>query len=595
MGSEELHTLGLLEFRPEDGTIYLKDERMVACSSASLGILRRQLIQSFGIDAARQFLWQNGYSQGYRDYLSIKQLFGKESADYAGTRLYAIVGLGRVEVLVDVTDNGNARFRMETIVRNSVEAEEHLAMFGKGADSACWQTLGYASGYESARIGREVYFKELMCKGRGDPYCRFLAQDAAGWGDEVQAFHDLYTPSSAKQDSVALEELRAEIRRLHELARKQRHALAHCRERTLRVEPDEGSPAAQALKIAEKAHFIVRGKEMIEAIEQAACIARLDTTALVCGETGTGKEFLVNLIHRQSSRAQAPLVSVNCAALTETLLESELFGHVRGAFTGAVGDKVGLFEAASHGTLFLDEIGEMPQALQAKMLRTLENGEIRRVGSNKTIKVNPRIIAATNRDLLAEINAGKFRRDLFFRLNSFVLHLPPLREIRESIPLMVWEFLQNSNENFGKHVASITPEAMSLLMSYSWPGNVRELKHAIERGVLVAHGDTIEARDLPHEIASSKQDEEDDTLSVKGNERRLIRLALDRAHGNRRGAAKTLNISLSTLWRKMKAYGLFEHQGQPGNMSGRTDDPAAEVEQPDNSLAPDPLEPEAVS
>ena len=567
MSSEELHTFGLLEFRPEDGTIYLKDARMVACSSAAFGILRKQLIQNFGVDAARHVLWQIGYSQGYRDYLSVKQLFGKEVADSSGTRLYAIVGLGRVEVLLDVEGDGSASFRMETIVRNSVEAEEHLAMFGKGEDSACWQTQGYASGYESARIGREIYFKELMCKGRGDPYCRFLAQDAADWGDEIETLRKLYSPAD-KQDSVALDELRAELRRLHELARKQRRLLDRCRERPLRGELDDDSPAAQALELAEKAHFIVRGKEMMDTIGQAASVARLDTTVLVCGETGTGKEFIVNLIHRQSSRAKAPLVSVNCAALTETLLESELFGHVRGAFTGVVGDKVGLFEVASQGTLFLDEIGEMLPSLQAKMLRTLESGEIRRVGSNKTIKVSPRIIAATNCDLLAEINAGKFRRDLFFRLNNFVLQLPPLRQRRDSIPLMVWEFLQNSNENFDKRVTSITPDAMSLLMSYAWPGNVRELKHVIERAVLVAHGDTIEARDLPPEIAFSKRVDEDHTLNVKSNERRLIRLALEQAHGNRQAAAKALNMSLSTLWRKMKVYGVFERRGSTGTASG---------------------------
>jgi transcriptional regulator with PAS, ATPase and Fis domain len=398
-----------------------------------------------------------------------------------------------------------------------------------------------------------------MCKGRGDPYCRFLAQDAAHWGDEIETLRKLYSPAD-KHDSVALDALRAELHRLHELARKQRRLLELCRERNLKPELDDDSPVAQALNLAEKAHFIVRGKEMMEAIGQAACVARLDTTVLVCGETGTGKEFLVNLIHRQSSRAKAPLVSVNCAALTETLLESELFGHVRGAFTGAVGDKVGLFEVASQGTLFLDEIGEMLPSLQAKMLRTLESGEIRRVGSNKTIKVNPRIIAATNCDLLAQIHAGKFRSDLYFRLNNFVLQLPPLRQRRDSIPLMVWEFLQNSNESFGKHVTSITPDAMSLLMTYDWPGNVRELKHVIERAVMVAHGDAVETRDLPPEIAFSKPVDDDHTLNVKSNEHRLIRLALEQAHGNRKAAAKTLNLSLSTLWRKMKLYGLFERR-----------------------------------
>ena len=258
-------------------------------------------------------------------------------------------------------------------------------------------------------------------------------------------------------------------------------ALAQCRERTRRVEPAADSPAAQALKLAERAHFIVCGEEMTEAIELAASVARLDTTIMVCGETGTGKEFFVNLIHNQSSRAKEPLVSVNCAALTETLLESELFGHRPGAFTGAVGDKAGLFEVASRGTLFLDEIGEMPPALQAKMLRALENGEIRRVGSNKTIRVNPQNHRGHESRPAGGNQRGQVPPDLFFRLNSFVLHLPPLRQPARASRFWCGSFFRISPENFGKHITSIAPDAMAVLMNYAWPGNVRELKHAIER------------------------------------------------------------------------------------------------------------------
>jgi transcriptional regulator with PAS, ATPase and Fis domain len=277
---------------------------------------------------------------------------------------------------------------------------------------------------------------------------------------------------------------------------------------------------------------------------------------LVQGETGTGKEFLVNLIYQHSARADRPLVSVNCAAFTESLLESELFGHIRGAFTGAVTDKAGLFELAADGTLFLDELAEMPLALQAKLLRAIENGEIRRVGSNKTIKVNPRFLAATNQDLQAMIAAGKFREDLYFRLNSFVIQLPPLRERRTSIRPMVQQFLQEVTAMFGKEISGVSSEAMAYLMAYAWPGNVRELRHAIERAVVVANGHTIQLRDLPPEIRASNAFK-DGPLTLEHGERQVLAQVLAEHQGDRTATAKALNISISTLWRKMKRYDLM--------------------------------------
>jgi DNA-binding NtrC family response regulator len=556
----DLHTLGLLEFRPDEGTIYLKDERMMLLSAAAYGNLKKQVIESFGIDVARRLFWQVGYTQGYQDYLSIKQLYGKDFADNAGPRLYAIVGLGAVEMLVNVVDNARESFHMETIAKYSMEAEQYLQHFGKADQPVCWTTIGYASGYESARVGREVYYKEVMCKGRGDECCRLLALDAAGWGPEIEELRKAHLPVHAGCNH-GTEALREEMRSLCELMRKQRQEVDR---RTQRDGSDQEREAerglcSQALQLANKDNFIVRGPVMIEVLAQAICVAHADTTVLVCGETGTGKEFISHLIHQQSARAKQPLLSVNCAALTETLLESELFGHVRGAFTGAVTDKAGLFEAANDGTLFLDEIGEMGLALQAKMLRTLENGEVRRVGSNRTIKVNTRIIAATNRDLLAEIAAGRFRQDLFYRLNSFVIQLPPLRENQESIPPLIGAFLQQSNNALHKQVTSITPEAMSALMNYSWPGNVRELKHAMERSVLVARGRSVRLLDLPLQIAMpAAPSDSEHTLNLKENEKQFICMALEQTHGNRKEAAHTLNISLSTLWRKMKLYGLSE-------------------------------------
>ena len=265
----------------------------------------------------------------------------------------------------------------------------------------------------------------------------------------------------------------------------------------------------------------------------------------------------MRMIHDQSPRATGPFVSINCAALTETLLESELFGHVRGAFTGAVRDKAGLFEVASNGTLFLDEIGEVAATVQAKLLRALQEREIRRVGAERTIKVNASVVAATNRDLRAAVAAGTFREDLYFRLGAFVISVPPMRERRGDIPLLVHDFVRRAARRVNKEVQSVSAEAMTALMNYSWPGNVRELEHAIERAVIVARGETIRPRELPPEISEKPRPHlSDDNLDLQAHERALVERALQRFRGNRRQAADALKISTVTLWRKMKQYGL---------------------------------------
>jgi transcriptional regulator with PAS, ATPase and Fis domain len=277
----------------------------------------------------------------------------------------------------------------------------------------------------------------------------------------------------------------------------------------------------------------------------------------VYGESGTGKEFIVRMIHEQSPRAAAPFVSINCAALTETLLESELFGHVRGAFTGATRDKAGLFEVAGAGTIFLDEIGEVAPTVQAKLLRALQEREIRRVGAERTIKVNARVVAATNRDLKAAVAKGTFREDLYFRLAAFVITVPPLRERHEDIPALVHEFVRRSAVRLKKDVKTVSAEAMAALIHYQWPGNVRELEHAVERAAILAHGSTITLRELPPEVAQKKHAAPiGGLLNIRSQERELIRKALERFKGNRKRAAEALNISTVTLWRKMKEYKL---------------------------------------
>ena len=316
---------------------------------------------------------------------------------------------------------------------------------------------------------------------------------------------------------------------------------------------------ASVARQAAARHFIAGSASMQEVLELAACVAPLDTTVLVYGESGTGKEFIVRLIHDQSPRAGGPFVSINCAALTETLLESELFGHVRGAFTGAVRDKAGLFEVAGDGTLFLDEIGEVAPTVQAKLLRALQEREIRRVGAERTVKVNARVVAATNRDLKAAVAAGTFREDLYFRLGAFVITMPPLRERREDIPALAHDFVRRSAAHVKRDVKTVSAGAMTALMNYHWPGNVRELEHAIERAVIVARGTSVGARELPPEVFEKlAHSDTADSLDLQALERAMIARALERIRGNRRQAADALKISTVTLWRKMKQYKLVE-------------------------------------
>ena len=281
-------------------------------------------------------------------------------------------------------------------------------------------------------------------------------------------------------------ELGPEVERLREAVQAQLHEVTR-RERLLEKRERELDLLRERVaRHAASKNFVARSEAMQEVLELAARVAPIDTTVLVYGESGTGKEFIVRMIHDQSDRAGAPFVSVNCAALTETLLESELFGHVRGSFTGASRDKAGLFEVAGSGTLFLDEIGEVAPTVQAKLLRALQEREIRRVGAERTIKVNARVVAATNRDLREAVKNGTFREDLYFRLGAFVITVPPLRDRQDDIPALVHEFIARSAVRVKKDVKNVSPEAMTALINYQWPGNVRELEHAIERAVILA-------------------------------------------------------------------------------------------------------------
>ncbi len=282
-------------------------------------------------------------------------------------------------------------------------------------------------------------------------------------------------------------------------------------------------------------------------------VAVSDAVVLIQGESGTGKELIAQMIHQRSIRANKPFVVINCATLQEALLESELFGHVKGAFTGAVESRIGLFEVAEGGTLFLDEIGELAINTQAKLLRVVQSGEIRRVGDNKAINVDTRIIAATHRDLAGEVKNGKFREDLYFRLNVITLSLPPLRDRREDIPVLIDHFLGNFCRNRQKKI--LLPEAMTAMSQYHWPGNVRELKNTIERLVVMTEGNSISIEDLPENIRLVSSTTAEGTEAVLSEiEKKHILKVLHEKQGNKTLAAEALGISLKTLYNKLKVY-----------------------------------------
>jgi len=314
-------------------------------------------------------------------------------------------------------------------------------------------------------------------------------------------------------------------------------------------------------------NIVSKNEKMTKLFEIIRKVAPYKSTILITGESGTGKELVARALHYSSDRGKMFFVPVNCGAIPENLLESELFGHVKGAFTDAIRTKKGLFEEADEGTIFLDEIGELPSQLQVKLLRVLQDGEIRRVGESKSIRIDVRIVAATVKDLVREVNEGRFREDLFYRLNVLHLNLPPLRERKEDIPLLAWHFINKYNQVLNKQVKDIDPKALESLMNYKWSGNVRELENSIERALVLADGERIELDHLPFEIQNFQNDVpmvpmvEEEYSIKKGSrfmEMSLIKKALKKTKGNHTQAARLLEISHRALLYKIKDYGIVE-------------------------------------
>ncbi|MCI0696120.1 sigma 54-interacting transcriptional regulator [candidate division KSB1 bacterium] len=393
-------------------------------------------------------------------------------------------------------------------------------------------------------LAERRFLQKLMAARHHAPLLLADLSAAAMAGEAIEKMNNLFF--FRRRDLLSLVEQSVRVRRLIE-----GEVVAWIRE--------EVKQFYQWLRSEDRFHFgsmVGRSRQMQGVFELIARIAQTDITVLIEGESGTGKELVARAIHQASSRAHRPFIAVNCGALPESLLESELFGHVRGAFTGAVSNKRGLFEETNGGTIFLDEIGEMSPALQVKLLRFLQDGEIKRVGSNETLKLDVRVIAATNRRLQQMVNEGQFRSDLYYRLNVIGINLPPLRERPEDVEFLAGYFLRKFAQRMRKPVSGISGEAMQRLREYHWPGNVRELENVLERAVALAADNKLDTLDLPPTVRdASLATHVPARLSLKEVERQHILETVDACNGNYDEAARVLGIGRTTLWRKLKEYG----------------------------------------
>ncbi|NVI99130.1 sigma 54-interacting transcriptional regulator [Myxococcus sp. AM009] len=537
-GRFELDLSELLSFEPGGGLIHFGDQRVLLMDPVALGLLRKELIGLMGMTAARGTFTRLGYAHGWRTAEAMKGAVPWKDESLwrrAGGRLHTLQGQVRVEPVQRRADEGPEPFA-EAQWRDSYEAEQHLLHLGQSDQPVCWSLTGFASGYMSYVNGKPIYGTELRCVGKGDAACHYVGRPAEEWSTECTEVLRLY-------ETQCMEGMLAQVT----------EALRQA-ERKLRAKRQS---LARAGVTEDPAGMVARSEAMQRIINLARRGAKVDSTVLVTGESGVGKERIARLIHDESGRAHKAFVAVNCAAVTESLLESELFGHVRGAFTGATHDRAGLFEAAHGGTLFLDEVGEVPPSMQAKLLRVLQEREVRRVGENASRKVDVRLVAATNRELAEEVRQGRFRQDLYYRLRVIELKIPPLRERRDDVLPLARLLLAEAAERLGRRVSGLSPDAADQLLRYAWPGNVRELGNAMERAVALCEGPRVERDDLPEEVRAAPP-----SLVPTGNPQRLedmekhyILAVLAQNGGNRARTAEQLDIGVATLYRKLKQYG----------------------------------------
>ncbi len=537
-----------IRFDNDSGTIWLEQQRMLLLHASALGSMRKELIESLGISYARGLLIRMGWESAQSDAELAKRMRANQSPMdifSVGPQLHTIEGVVKVDPVKVEIDIEAGKFYGEFIWTNSIEAEEHIRLLGITDEAVCWQLLGYACGYTSHFMGTPIFYKEVECIGKGDKQCRIIGKPLNEWEDA----EELQKIFSTEPLVEKLNNLQYEVQQLRTVA-------------AYGLDPE---------------NIVANSKQIRDTMYMLQKAAETDVTVLMLGETGVGKEVFSQALHRFGDRKGAAFIAVNCAALPAELIESELFGAEKGAFTGADKQRIGRFERADGGTLFLDELGELSEAAQAKLLRVLQTGEFERVGGSKSIKVDVRLIAATNVNLEDQVANGKFRADLFYRLNVFPITIPPLRERMADLPELIRKFINKLNHKYGKKIPGLTDEAMKRFQSYHWPGNIRELENILERGVILTENNHhIESRMICLNMPDSQKDPlvisdegslhlrsdndpdqpsnatiitsmlnqfSEDGFSLDQLEKELLTSALEKSQGNVLAAARLLGIS----------------------------------------------------
>ena len=538
-----------VRFCSETGQIWLREHRMLLVHAEAQALLRKELIDTLGMPRARGLLLRMGYASGARDAEIARtraQVDSDLDAFITGPQLHTLEGIVRVVPLRLELDRAGGHFYGEFRWENSWEGQWHRHYYGTHDEPVCWTQIGYACGYTTTFMGRPIVYKEVECTGMASDYCRIIGKPVEEWEDASEYQHFLSRESIAEQ----ILELQTQVVELRSSIEQKEHPA-----------PDIAGNAPALRK----------------AVELLRLAAGSRIAVLLLGETGVGKELFARALHQLSDRRSRPFVALNCAALPVELVESELFGVEKGAYTGAQATRPGRFERADGGTLFLDEIGDLPLTAQSKLLRALQEGEIERVGDHRTRKVDVRVVAATNCQLEDAVRDGRFRSDLYYRLNAFQIDIPPLRERKEDIPLLARRFLSEQCTVQGKKLLGFSDKAKRALLSHDWPGNIRELRNVIERGVLLAPAAT---RIELHQLFATPPDLNPPTLALDAHgspgerdwssgralaeavfngmttldqvEAMLLEIAVDKARGNLSSAARMLGLTRAQLAYRLK-------------------------------------------
>lgn len=544
-----------IRFQSADGKIWFGEQRMLLMQVSAMANFRRELVNSLGIERAKGFFLRLGYQSGLKDAELTRKLrpdCSELDIFLAGPQLHSLKGMVKVRPIQIDIDQQSGHFYGELEWIDSFEVEICQTELGMMDEPVCWSLLGYACAYTSSFMGREIIFREVSCKGCGDEKCLIVGKPAEEWEDAAE-FKQYFRADPIIEELYDLQSQLSSLR--------------------TSLEQQEG----QYYGIGQSLAY----KKVCKMIDKAA---NSKVSVLLLGETGVGKEVIARSVHLRSERAEKPFIAINCAAIPPDLIEAELFGVEKGAYTGASQTRAGRFERAHGGTIFLDEVAELTPRAQATLLRVLQEGELERVGDSRTRKIDVRVIAATNESLADAVEAGKFRADLFYRLNVFPVKIPPLRERIEDLPLLAEHFLRKFHREYNKRTLGLSDKALELCLHYRWPGNIRELENVIERGVILTDSnETISLDALFAVFPEHSGDCPEERLNASGQlvhahsqvsgdwvshileqqisldqvEEQLMRRAMELANQNVSQAARLLGLTRPALAYRLKKTGIL--------------------------------------